>query len=201
KNSIKKGESVTLSWELSKHPWTYCNKFFGWDGGLKPINGSEESKPLFLEATFKLICYLESKAFEDAVIISILPEETVKKVEDTTQASPSSTFTLAPGGGFISCSVTVEPAIATLGKNAMEALWVIDSDPRSAFFYWRGKDNGVDIGKVYGGKTQRIRRFDYTPFSAKYERYAEIFFSQQHYVGDPYTPGCTTNTVVFEIKE
>lgn len=201
KISVKKGESVVLSWELSRHSWSYCNKFFGWDGGFKPINGSEESRPLFADTIFKVICYLENQSFEDSVTVKVLASEEMKKVEDTFQPATSSTYSLVSGGGFESCLLSVYPLNVTLGKDALEATWIIDSGPRSAHFYWRGKDNGVDIGKIYGGKTKRTRIFDYTPYPAKYERYVEMFLDSKYILDDPYTPKCITDTVIFEVKK
>lgn len=201
KISVKKGDSVILSWELSAHSWTYCNKFFGWDGGLKPLSESEESKPLFSDTTFKVICYLENKSFEDSVVVKILADEEIKKNEIAAQTATSSTYSLVSGGGFESCLLSVYPQGVTLGKDALEALWIIDSGPRSAHFYWRGKDNGIDIGKIYGGKTKRTRIFDYTPYPAKYERYVEVFLNSKYILDDPYTPGCITDTIIFEVKK
>lgn len=198
--TIKKGESVTLSWNFSDHNWSYCNRFFGWDGGFKPINGSEISNPLSANALFKVICYFDSKSFEDSVSVKVVEPEMIVVAKDPSIQTASSTYYVDPNGGIGSCSLEVSPASVTMGKDSLEATWVIDSAPRQAHFYWRGKDNGVDIGRVYGGKTQRVRIFDYAPYQAKYERYVEMVLDSNHIIGDSFVPGCTTNTVTFEVK-
>ncbi len=196
--SVVSGSSVDISWSLSKHNWSYCGRFGGWEGTLPVGNGSLNTKPLSYGATYNLFCYIGSTKYEDSakVLVTQLEPETVNS-----PPPPAPTYSLTQGGGFKSCLLEVSRNVVTLGKDAIEAMWTIDSDPRNAFFYWRGKDNGVDIGKVYGGKTQRIRTFGYGAYPAKYERYVEMFFAQDYYIGDPYTPECTTNTVTFEVKQ
>lgn len=195
--SIKKGDSATLSWELSPHGWGYCGKSFGWEGAIKPSSSSEEVGPFSYDTRFDIFCYINSTKYTDSVTIFV----TQPVLEQTaTTTPPKPTFSITDSG-FKSCSLEVSRNIVTIGKDAIEATWTVDSDPRNAFFYWRGKDNGVDIGKVYGGKTQRVRTFEYGAYPAKYERYVDMFFAQEHYVGNPYTSGCTTNTVVFEVKQ
>lgn len=196
--SVKKGEKIILSWKLSNHNWSYCGKLVGWEGTLKPISGSEEVGSIFYDTRYDIFCYINSTKYSDSVTVAASQPISVQPAATTSPLKPAFSIT---DPGFRSCSLEVSPNSATMGKDALEATWVIDSDPRQAFFYWRGKDNGVDIGKVYGGKTQRVRLFDYPPYPAKYERYVETFFSQDHLVGDPYTPGCTTKTVTFEIKQ
>ena len=196
KVSIKKGEPVTLSWALSKHNWGYCGKSFGWDGAVKSISDSEIISPTY-DTRYDISCYLNSTKYSDSVVVSVI-QSAPEPVVATSPVKPTYSIT---DSGFKSCSLEISPNVVTMGKDALEATWIVDSNPRNAYFYWRGKDNGVDIGKVYGGKTQRIKIFDYGAYPAKYERYVEMFFAQEHFIGDPYTAGCTTNTVTFEVKQ
>lgn len=193
---IIKGNTATLSWDLSGHNWSYCGRSGSWDGTLPVEDGSQNTESLLYNKTYNLFCYIGSTKYEDSV--TVIVTSPIEQIATTSLSKPTFSIT---DPGFKTCSLEVSRNTVTMGKDALEATWVIDSDPRSAYFYWRGKDNGVDIGKVYGGKTQRIRIFDYGAYPAKYERYVEMFFSQNHYVGDPYTPGCTTNTIVFEVKQ
>ena len=194
--SIKNGDKATLSWELSNHNWSYCGKLFGWEGTLKPISGSQEIGPISYNTRYDIFCYINSTKYSDSVTV-VVTEIELEPVATT--SLPKSTF-LITDPGFKTCSLEISRNTVIMGKDSLEATWIIDSDIRGAYFYWRGKDSGVDIGKVYGGKTKRVRIFDYGAYPAKYERYVEMFFSQDHFIGDPYTPGCTTNTIIFEVK-
>jgi len=191
------GDIVNLSWDLSDHNWSYCDRFGSWEGTLPIGNGFLKTEPASYNKTYNIFCYIGSEKHEDSVTVLVTqPQSELVK----SYVPPPPSYSLAPNSGFESCSLSVSPPSVTIGKDAIEATWIVDSGPKGAFFYWRGKDNGVDIGTLYGGKTKRTITFNYNPYSVKYERYAEMVLDSSHIPNTSFVPGCTTNTVIFEVK-
>ncbi len=185
--------SVVLSWKLSDHAWSYCTRLHGWSGGIKPVSGSETTGSLTYGHTYTLYCYVDGTRYSDSVVVNVAPE--VKKVEPVLEPTPSAA---APAN----CTLAVSKPSVTLGKDAIEATWILKSDPPGWPFYWHGTDNGKEIDHYYGGKTDAIINTSYNNIPAVYTRYFEVVQDTGFVVNDPNhpKPTCVSNTLRFEIK-
>jgi len=191
--TIKKGESTTFSWNLSDHNWSYCTKLGGWSGGVKPVSGSEMITNLPYGQTYILYCYIGSTRYSDSVVVNVVLEET--KVETKLEPTPSAVVSST-------CSLSVSKPSVTVGKDAIEATWVVKSDPPGWPFYWHGTDNGKEVPHYYGGATDAIIVTPYNNTPAIYARYFEVVQGTGFVVQDSNhpKPTCTSNAVTFEIK-
>lgn len=196
------GSSVKLSWDPSSHAWIGCNKLMSWSGYIPaPVkSGEEEIKNLTYTQTYILECYLDSTSYRETIVINVLAKNAVLE-----PAAAATTSSLAIPTSKMTCSLSVSPAYAVIGKDELKSTWNIFSDPNHWNFYWHESIDGVDQGHIYGSLTNKVTTDYYPSTPARYARYAHVVVEAAHLPklerdSVHKTPDCTTNTAVFEVR-
>ena len=200
--TLSYGSSVNLSWNPSSHVWIGCNKLMSWSGYIPaPVkSGEEEIKNLTYTQTYVLECYLDSTSYRETMVVNILAKNAV--LEPAVAAITSGT---AIPTSKMTCSLSVSPAYAVIGKDELKATWNIFSDPSNWNFYWHESIDAINQGHIYGGLTNKVTTDYYPSTLARYVRYAHVFIEAAHFPklerdSVHKTPDCTTNTAVFEVR-
>lgn len=194
---IANGSSVTLSWTLSDHKWSWCNQLRDWSGSMPvPVSSSQVIGNLTASKTFALRCYLGNSTYEDTVVVEVLPKD----------VSAPPPLPLIVGGSHegVKCEISADLPVAILGLDPPDTTWKVISDPPGRHLYFHDVVNGVTTtAEAYGGKTNRDKKETYPAVVGKHYRFAHVVADQDHKVSDgSYHPDgvCTTNTAVFEIR-
>ncbi len=210
--TISKNSSATISWTLTNDQWSYCTKLGSWlsEGSVKTVSGSESIGGLSYNQTYTLLCYIGNQSYQDSVTVYVSQGTTTPSAQPPSSTpAPTSTQAIIPSpysSGGVDCHLDVSPTKAVIGKDAIEAKWLLTSSPSNWPFYWHNIDNGIETGHIYGGKTSypyNVDVVDYPTVPGKYTRYVHVIadplWVTTNDVNHP-SAACTTNAVTFEVS-